>query len=87
MQYKNTDSLETYNRLYQQQQIDKENGNKTSQATELYNQMKALNKQIKAIREDTKLSSQDKKDQISALRAEQRKVGDQAIRSGVIRNR
>jgi hypothetical protein len=45
-----------------------------------------LNKQIAGIRESTKFSASEKKQKISALRDQQRKIGDMLINSGMLKN-
>lgn len=79
-QYKDTAGTGTYDKLYQAQQVD-------DAAKPYYEDFKALNKKIRKIRESKSLSSADKKKQIAALRDEQRKVGDEAIKSGILKNR
>jgi hypothetical protein len=79
-EYKDTSGTGTYNRLYEEQKVN-------DAAKPYYEDMKALNKQIKKIRESKSLSSSDKKKQIAALRNEQRKVGSDAIEAGILQNR
>jgi hypothetical protein len=86
-QYKDTSGLETSNDLYNQQAADTFNGNKSSDAVRLYKDMKELNKQVKAVREDDKMSSSEKKQAISDLRKQQRSIGDEAIKLGILKNR
>jgi hypothetical protein len=86
-QYKDTSGLETSNELYEQQKRDSFDGNKDSDAVRLYSDMKALNKEIKGIRESTDMTSQEKKKAIADLREQQRLIGDEAISLGILKNR
>ena len=79
-QYKDTAGTGTYDKLYQEQQVN-------DAAKPYYEDFKALNKEIRKIRESKSLSSADKKKQIATLRDQQRKVGDDAIKAGILRNR
>jgi hypothetical protein len=85
--YKDTSAPGTTNRLYNQQKQDAFNGNKEADSVRLYKEMKDLNKQIKDIREDTSTSSAEKKQAISDLRKQQRSIGDEAIKLGILKNR
>lgn len=82
--YDATGSSGMYDRIYKAQQKDKADGKKTSPAIKYYEEMREVQKEIKATREDMKLSSEQKRSKITRLRDEQRRIGDRALKSGVL---
>jgi hypothetical protein len=82
-EYKDTSGLETSKDLYDQQLRD----GKGSEAANFYADIKSISKEIKGIREDKEMSSEDKKKAIANLREQQRQIGDSAIKSGILKNR
>jgi Large polyvalent protein associated domain 38 len=85
-QAKDTAGLGTSNELYEQTQWDDYKG-EDSGAAALYDEMKSLNKEIKGIRESKDLKPKEKQELIAELREYQRAIGDEAIRSGVLKKR
>jgi hypothetical protein len=66
----------------------KETGERTAPKTrvnEMYDANRDMNKAIKGIREDKKLSSSQKKKMIAEIRALQRQLGDDALKEGILK--
>jgi hypothetical protein len=84
---KDTNGLGTSSDLYEQQKLDEYNGEGDGDSARLYSEMKALNKEIKGIRESKDMTSKEKKEAIAALRGQQRVIGDEAIKLGILKNR
>ena len=85
--YDSTGSTEIYNRLYAKKTAEERAGVKESAAMDYYEQMHDLNKEIKEIREDTKMSSKEKEKKVTEIRNRQRSIGQEVLDEDVLKKK
>jgi hypothetical protein len=82
--YDSTGASGVYDRLYKKKTEDERADKKGTRAIREYEKMQEINKEIKALREDTKLTSKEKRAKVERLRDQQRKIGDYVLKSGIL---
>lgn len=76
-----TSSSGVYSQVYEQKRKDDNAGRTGTYAQKMYEQMQPINKEIQAIREDTKMTTSEKNEKIAKLRDKQRALGSEYLKN------